>query len=162
MKLIGIDPGSKGAIVEIDTNEKTCRYMKLTFRHDEILDCSFIKQFFSFASADFIYCEQIHGMKIWGVSNNFRFGGIYWMVRMMISGYPYSIVTPQEWQKVAHQGMKRVAGEAKKRTKEAFVRLNPSSDLRDTDVMDAYFIARYAGFANSVTVPNDLLFIEVI
>lgn len=162
MILIGIDPGSKGAIVEIDTEEKTCRYMKLIFRDDEILDYPFIKRFFDFEKTDFIYCEQIHGMKIWGVSNNFRFGGIYWMVRMMLSPYPYSIVTPQAWQKIAHKGMPRVAGEAKKRTKEAFVRLNPLNNLKDVDVMDAYFIARYAGFANSVTIPNDLLFIEVV
>lgn len=161
MRLIGIDAGSKGVICEIDTMQKTCRYMKLPFREDKILDANLIQSEFYFDKADYIYCEQVHGMKPWGVSNNFRFGGIYWMVLLMLRHYPYQLVTPQAWQKLAHKGMERKAGEAKKRSMAAFRRLNPNSGIKDPDLIDAYFVARYAGYENNVMIPNDLNFICV-
>lgn len=83
------------------------------------------------------------------------------MVLLAISDYPHNLVTPQAWQKYAHKGMTRVAGEAKKRSMAAFKRLNPTSNIKDTDLIDAYLIARYAAYENHVTMPNDLNFIKL-
>lgn len=161
---MGIDPGSRGAICVIDTEEKTCRYMKLPFKENGVLNTALIRECFNMYEADYIYCEQIHGMKPWGVSNNFRFGGVFWMVQLFISKYPHQVVTPQAWQKKAHVGIKKTAGagEAKKRSLIAFRRLNPDSLIKDPDVIDAYHIARFAGQDNNVAIPNDLFFIEVV
>jgi hypothetical protein len=163
--LIGIDPGNRGAIVEIDTYEKACRYMKIPYCEDGLLEVDLINAMFNFRCADFIYLEQVHSNKIWGIPNNFAFGGYYNQMRLMIKKHPNQLVTPKKWQAKAHVGQGSKDLTAKEKSLIAFKRLNPSFgkiQKGDDGIIDAFFIARFAGQDNSVTVPNDLLFIECV
>lgn len=163
--LIGIDSGSRGAIAEIDTYEKVCRYMILPYCKDKLLELDLIHSMFNFRCADFIYLEQVHSNKLWGVPNNFAFGGYYDQIRLVLKKHPCQLVTPKKWQSKAHAGMGESNGSAKDRSAIAFKRLNPcfgKINKENDGIVDAFFIARFAGHDNSVTVPNDLLFIECV
>lgn len=165
MKLIGIDPGKKGSIVEIDTEEKTARYMALPYWENKLLDYSELNLHFNLSSADYIYCEEVGPMKIWGITNNWAFAFNYSAVLHWLQGHPFQLVRPKRWQADAHKGIGKDFGTAKEKSALAFSRLCPSFGKiakGDDGIIDAFFIAKYAGIDNNVRIPHDLLFIECV
>jgi len=163
MKLIGVDPGGKGAIAEIDVYERICRWMNLPYRDDGVIDSFYLKSCFDLGSAHYIHLEKVRAMKIWGVVNCFAFGRYFGMTQQLLSDYPYELVEPKKWQAVMH-GRSDAALTAKERTKSAFVKMNPCFGQIKTShegLIDAFGIAYYAGKSNNVVMPNNYQFINV-
>jgi len=73
MKIIGVDPGKKGCLVELDINEKTARWMNLPWREDKLLNHALLRNNFDFSEAHYIYIEKVTPNKLFGLSN-FIFG----------------------------------------------------------------------------------------
>jgi hypothetical protein len=164
MKLCGIDPGKSGAIVELDLREKTCRWMVLPWREDALLDEYRIKLHFDFSEAHYIYIEKVTPNKLFGCSN-FTFGMNYMAVLSMIGqAYPYQLVSPKAWQR-KFNGNTDNEKAAKLRTASSFRKMNPSFGglvrSKHEGLIDAFFIAYYAGIVNNVVMPVDFNFIEL-
>jgi len=162
VKLIGIDPGKTGVIAEIDVEEKLCRWMPLPFREDTVLDTYAIKTLFNLNESHYIYVEKVHGMKIWGVANNFTFGYYYGQVRCFLEPWPYELIGPKGWQKRIN-GCPR-AGKAKEMSAASFRRMNPTHGpitKKDEGMVDAFFIAYFAGLTNNIVMPKDFTFLRV-
>lgn len=164
MKLIGIDPGSEGAIVELDLTEKIAKWMKLPWREDDLLDEFKIREHFDFNEAHYIYIEKVSPNKLFGCSN-FTFGMNFMAVLSMIGQrYPYSLVSPKNWQKRFNSAPKPNET-AKQRTKAAFRKMNPNFGIIEKSehegLIDAFFIAYYAGLSNNVVMPMEFNFVQV-
>lgn len=162
-KLIGIDPGKKGSIVELDTIEKQCKWMNLPWREDNLLDEYKIRQNFNLAEAHYIYIEKVSPNKLFGCSN-FTFGMNFMAVLTMVGQkYPYQTVTPRAWQR-RFNGNVHTAEIAKVRTASTFRKMNPSFGpiirTKHEGLVDAFFIAYYGGIANNLVMPVDFIFIE--
>lgn len=162
--LIGIDPGSKGCIVELDVNEKLVRWMKLPWREDMLLDEYKIRENFDFGTANYIYIEKVTPNKLFGCGN-FTFGMNYMAVLSMVGQeYPYQLVSPKAWQR-KFNGANGDQKSAKLRTASTFRKLNPSfGPIVKSDhegLMDAFFIGYYAGVVNNVVMPVDWRFLQV-
>lgn len=163
MKLIGVDPGGKGAIAEIDVNEKIVRWLDLPYREDGVIDDYLVNSLFDLGSAHYIYLERVCAMKVWGVSNCFSFGRYFGLAQQMLSKYPYELVEPKKWQKIFHGRVDSVMT-AKDRTKSSFAKMNPNfGPIKSSHagLVDAFGIAYYAGKSNNVVMPNNYLFINV-
>lgn len=163
MKLIGIDPGSKGCILELDISAKICRYMTIPYREDGIVDGFKVRYSFNFGTAHYIAVEQVQSNPIFGHKNNFAFGGYYKAILQLIEAYPYELFTPQKWQSYAHNKQnKSDFKDAKERTAAAFRRFNPNFDEtqhKADGLKDAFFIAYYCGVKNNIVMPKDFSFI---
>jgi hypothetical protein len=149
-KVVGVDSGSKGCICLLDVEEKAAKYLLLPYRKDGSIDGRSIDiSFECFENVNRIYLEKVHGRGGddcgWGASQSFGFGRNYGVILQYLSYYPYHLVSPQAWQKPAHQGISRPT--AKERTRAAFQMLNPSFGVisnSDDGLIDSFFIARYA------------------
>jgi hypothetical protein len=159
MKLVGIDPGKTGSIVEIEVETKTVRWMDLPYREDTVLDGFCLKSEFNLNDANYIFVEKVHSMKVWGAPNNFTFGYYYGQVRSFLEPWPYNLVPPQTWQKKVHSCIK--TDTAKKMSAAAFRRMNPGFEKigkKHEGLIDAFFIAYYAGIINHVSMPLNYSF----
>lgn len=162
IKLIGIDPGSLGAIAEIDLEHKIVRWMNIPYREDKIISLYAIKACFNFGEAYYTYMEKVHGMKPWGVSNNFNFGMYYGQMLAFLEKYPYELVSPQTWQRRIN-GMKKGV-EPKAATASSFRKMNPNFGpikKAHEGMIDAFFIAYFGGLINNIVMPKDFDFIHV-
>lgn len=164
MKLIGVDPGKHGAIVELDVREKLCRWMRLPWREDDLLDEYTIKNNFDFSEANYIYIEKVTPNKLFGCSN-FTFGFNYSAVLSMVGqAFPYSLVSPKAWQR-KFNGNTDNEKAAKLRTASSFRKMNPSFEAivrsKHEGLIDAFFIAYYGGVVNNVVMPVDFRFIDL-
>jgi hypothetical protein len=143
---IGIDPGKKGFITILDggvlefhqlpTIGKEYDYIKLI----EIFD----KYFFEPDYNIHICIENNHGRGGWSANVNESLGESRGMLKMLMHVYrfPYTMVTPAKWQKVAHEGIpllkrlsktgKTMIKDTKKMSEIAVKRLYPNVDLRRT------------------------------
>lgn len=164
MKLIGIDPGSKGCIVELCVQDKICRWMKLPYREDNVLDSRLIESKFDFCLAHYIYVEKLTPNPVFGLSN-FTFGEMFASCKDLVKYYPYELVSPATWQRMLKYS-KTDKRPAKEKTKEVFRKMNPNfgkiTKAEHEGMIDAFFIAYYGGFSNHVIMPKDFLFIEVV
>lgn len=162
MKLIGVDPGRTGCIAEIDLEYKIVRWMTIPFKENGIINQDIIKSCFRFSEAYYTYLEKVHGMAVWGVKNNFSFGGYYDQWRMFLDKYAYEIVPPQTWQRKVNGNSKGVKG--KEHSKASFIRMNPGFGTikkKHEGLIDAFFIAYYGGLTNNIVMPKDFAFIQV-
>lgn len=162
MKLIGIDPGSKGCIAEIDIKNKLVRWMDLPYREDKTLFIYAIKACFNFGEAYYTYLEKVMGQKVWGVNNNFAFGSYYGQVLAMLEMYPYELVTPQAWQRKIHGLKKGKMGKEMSAAK--FRRMNPDFGTIKKcheGLIDAFLIAYYGGLINNIVMPTNFSFLNV-
>lgn len=162
--LIGIDPGEYGAVVEIDTLEQIARFMRLPYTPDGLLDRRKLSDNFNLRRATYVYAEKIGPDPKFGAKGNWTFSHYNTSMLDWISDHAYTLVHPRTWQKRAHMGVSEKDKTAKQRTLIAFKRINPNFGeigKRDDGIFDAFFIARFAGQENNISVPNDLLFIEV-
>jgi hypothetical protein len=163
MKLIGIDPGAHGALVELDVNEKMARWIKLPWREDGVMDDDMIYDNFSLIQAHYIYLEKVTPNKLFGCSN-FSFGKNFGHCLDLIKRYPYTLVSPRAWQRRFNGNVEEKT--AKLRTKSSFRKMNPSFGKiivnQHEGLIDAFFIAYFAGIDNNVVMPRDWNFVEVI
>lgn len=97
MLVIGIDPGSSGAICGID--EHGLLIHKLSGTEKDARE--FLCEFGSDPKDSFAYIERVHSMPKQGVSSVFKFGQSYGFLRGLLIGLgiPFEEVTPQKWQK---------------------------------------------------------------
>lgn len=144
MKIIGIDPGRKGAIVTLDPAKKIAYYSRLPYRKDNIVDFDILNKWKGEFSGS-VFLEDVHGKKEWGAQNNFAFGSYFGQLKLWlaIEKIPHILVRPQEWQKIAHMGMG--SGDPKQNSYTSFIRLNPNAKISKSEdgIIDAYHIARW-------------------
>ncbi len=163
MKICGIDPGAKGAIVMLDSVEKTAQYLIIPYRDDKVMDKRAVKKAFNnFADVRLIFIEKVGGRGGWASGSTFQFGSNYGQILNEISDHPYMFVSPQVWQKIAWQG--EPADEPKVMSAAAFQRLNPSTRMmlkKENGVIDAFHIARYGMINQRERFTDDWNFINL-
>jgi hypothetical protein len=166
MILIGIDPGKKGAIAEIDTIDKCVRWMRLPYRDDGVLDSIEVKSYFCFGSAHRIALEDVCYIKGANGAATFSFGKNFGMTLAMLEYYPYELIRPQAWHKRIN-GSKTPDDKAdtKARSRASFLRLNPDFGKiikeHHEGMIDAFFIAYFCGLLNNLVMPNGYTFQRV-
>ena len=138
--ICGIDPGKSGAICILNSDKKTCYYLKTPVKKVGLLDMDLLARMLY--EVDGIYMEKVGGRKGWGATQTFNFGSIYGQTWLAISHLPHKLVTPATWQKAAHDGISTSLS-AKERTKAAFMTQNPSAPKLHDGIMDAFFIGSY-------------------
>jgi hypothetical protein len=142
MKVIGIDPGLKGYIVELDLDTRTARCMRLPWRYDVRLNSRHIATSFNMMEANIIVIEKVGPDPKWGRSNIWSFARGVGEILQFASHFPYLEVHPKTWQKSAHAGIK-LAVTTKEKTLCAFQQRNPDHPFEklDHNLCDAYFLA---------------------
>ena len=146
MRVIGIDPGKTGYIVELDSCANTARTMTLPFRPDEIICYRTIRKHFNLALADLIMLEKVSVQPQWSTCSGMTFGKIVGQIQMLISSMIFSEVSSRTWQKIMHLGFADNL-KPKKKSEAAFYRLNPNykqgRKRPSHDLIDAFLIACY-------------------
>ncbi len=101
MRVIGIDPGSKGALVLIDTHLNIQKSSLMPLAGKEI-NFTAVAHTLIKAKPDLVILEKVHAMPKQGVSSTFKFGVNYGGVKGILEGarIPFILVTPQKWKKV--------------------------------------------------------------
>lgn len=152
--IIGIDPGSSGAIVAMDED---CRNV-FGYMNMPVVKVGTKSRVNGAAVAAFLrvhmagrichaYLEQVGAMPGQGVSSMFTFGHAAGVVEGILQGLgiPYTLVTPQAWKKRAG-----LIGQDKDAARSRAIQLYP--DLRVLDlkgkgqaVADAILIAKFGG-----------------
>ena len=148
--ILGVDPGLTGALVFIGDEIESIVMPKI----GNILNLAELSEILE-ARRDKIthaYLESVHAMPKQGVSSSFKFGRVFGMAEAMLAAHkiPYTLVTPQAWQKVIHAGIEKSI-EPKKRSLIAVTRLFPTTNLLATErskvphsgIVDALLIAEY-------------------
>lgn len=159
MKIIGIDPGSKGCIVSLNTETRIAKCLNIPYI-DGVIDVDRIKGRFTWSDASMVILEKVHGRKEWGISNVFSFGQYYGQMRLFLYNKPHILLDPQTWQKIAHLGTS--VSDPKAKSFQSFQRLNPNAKKikKSYDgLIDAYHIARYGLFYYGVQFKDDWEFV---
>jgi len=157
MIIIGIDPGTSGAIVILDMNGKYIAHLDMPtvkVGTKSRVNAAAIKGFldqvinalpFHHVSMMHAFIEQVGAMPKQGVSSMFTFGHACGVVEGVIigMGIPYTKITPQAWKKSAG-----LIGSDKDAARSRAIQLYP--DLRALDaigkgqaIADALLIARH-------------------
>lgn len=147
MKIVGIDPGQKGALVFLDGD--TIELHQMPDNAGDIVNI-----LSSLSSNDHIFLEKAQAMSIGGVkqgvSSMFNYGVGFGTLLGIIAALkiPHTLVHPKTWCKEMHQGTSE--GDAKQRSLEAARRLYPQVNLirprcrkPDEGFIDALLIAGY-------------------
>ena len=161
---IGIDPGSHGYIVVLDENGELVTDLAI----EDSTDQDIARLFHTMGETKCVAAmEKVHSMPGQGVSTTFSFGQNVGFLHGMLAAFriPYTLVTPQKWQKamwisddMVYSIRKDKNGEDKRQVApkptsiNAATRLFPSTDLRKSDrarnphdgKCDALLIALYA------------------
>jgi crossover junction endodeoxyribonuclease RuvC len=143
MKIVGIDPGKKGAIVAMSDGEILLHSMP-----EDVGEL--INILTSYVSDSHVFLEKAQSMPGQGVSSLFNYGVGFGTILGIIATLkiPHTLVHPKTWCKVMHQGT--TAGDAKARSLEAARRLFPHVQLirprckkPDEGYIDALLIAEF-------------------
>lgn len=161
MKIAAIDPGANGALVILDGN-KVESYLfpkvggKLSYDDTVRMVVNLLKK------VDFVFIEEVHGIKGSASKATFAFGYTCGALRaaIIIAGVPYEMVTPKTWQgktwtnpdyvyKQSKTGRKQ--NDTKATSLNAAKRLYPKEDFLPTKksekphdgIVDALLIATY-------------------
>ncbi len=163
MKVVGIDPGALGCICELDVYEKTARYLNIPYRKDGIVDGFEIEQAFEgFDHVHKLVIEKNLGRSGWGATQCFNMGRNYGMLLGLLHHVPITLVQPQTWQKRIHHGVHGAT--AKDRSNSVFASLNPNFGKiakRDSGLIDAFFIARWALDEARIVYHDDWHFMDL-
>jgi crossover junction endodeoxyribonuclease RuvC len=102
---IGIDPGLHGALAYVGKDGLGIKLWGMPLK-DSTLDLRAIWLILQSHSNTPAYLEGVHAFPGQGVSSSFKFGQVFGMVEGLLaaSNAPYSIVTPQAWQKILGDG----------------------------------------------------------
>jgi hypothetical protein len=165
MKIVGIDPGKAGCIVELDLEERLCRFMFMPWREDGLLCHNTILDNIDLGEAHYIGIEKNNAMPSFG-TKNFPWGWNVSACFHLLVNYPYDSFAPGAWQKKIHgvRYCKKSTVEAKARTASAFKKMNPNFEYKHMNaankaaVYDAFCIAYYTGLKNNVVMPNNFRF----
>lgn len=143
MRIIGIDPGKKGAIVILDGSN--------VILHQMPEDANTIVNILSdYVSDSHVFLEKSQAMPGQGVSSMFNYGTGFGTLLGILAALkiPHTLVHPKTWCKVMHAGT--ADAEAKVRSLEAARRLFPSVQFvrprctkPDEGYIDAILIAEY-------------------
>lgn len=100
MKIAGIDPGANGALVILD-GSKTEYHLFPKVGGKLSYDDTVRKVVELLKKVDFVFIEEVHGIKGSASKATFAFGYTCGALRaaIILSGKPYEMVTPQTWQK---------------------------------------------------------------
>lgn len=165
MLIIGIDPGKKGAIVEIDVRQKWVRWMKLPYREDGLLITKKLKDYFDFRNAGRIALEEVCYIKGCNGQATFSFGESYGKVKQMLEEYPFELVRPQAWHKRINGAKDGDERDTKTRSKATFIRMNPDFGKivkeHHEGMIDAFFIAYYTGLKAGIVMPQGFTFDQI-
>jgi crossover junction endodeoxyribonuclease RuvC len=133
--ILGIDPGLTGALVFLDEKGKIVQ-KRVMPTVSNILDTGELARILDEMKSRIIYCylESVHAFPGQGVSSCFKFGRTFGVCEGILAGVniPYTLVTPQNWQKVMHQGIEKSL-DSKERGRLAVSRLFPGVDLKATN-----------------------------
>ena len=114
--VIGIDPGLRGGIAVLRDGEEPWVMPMPALKYSptrRIVDAGELARMFvrivgTFAQAPnaHAFLEQVHAMPKQGVSSSFSFGRSLGVIEGVLAtlGIPYTLVTPQRWQREMHQG----------------------------------------------------------
>ncbi len=104
-KIVGIDPGKKGALACIGDLEDAI-LMPLSGKD---IDGRAIRDFLIKTQPDLVYIEKVHSMPKQSSQSGFTFGEAYGTVKGIVDAMeiPYVLVTPQAWKKKVLAGTKK-------------------------------------------------------
>lgn len=140
MIIVGIDPGKKGAIVAVNTANDQGYYLPLAYSLDGLLEWDPIKSLFDKLKPERVYLEKSQGRggagpgtkkkgaAGWSATGTHNQGEYYGQIRFAVGrvlGSPFSLVDPQRWQAIAHEGIKKDGLTAKQRSLIAYKNLFP-------------------------------------
>lgn len=159
MKIIGIDPGFKGCLVELDTDLHRARCLDMPFRADRIIDYNILKNAFNYSTVNMTFLEKVSGRGGWGANQTFTMGSNYGQILAFLYNKPYTLVVPQKWQQIAHSCTQ--SEEPKDKSFESFQRLNPKANIsrKKDGLIDAFHIARYGLFTYQIEFKDNWEFI---
>ena len=162
MKIIGIDTGEKGAIVQIDCKHKTAVCMRLPYKTDGLLNVDVVHKYYTLSAADFICVERVTPDPKFGAKSAWTFSGYYHMALMMVGDYQYFTAHPKTWQKEIHGDLRKdKCYTAKQRSLHIFNAMYPNQTVvkhKDDGIIDAIHIARFCGIHHGIEVPTELKF----
>jgi hypothetical protein len=167
MKIIGIDSGKYGSIVELDITNVICHFLPMPWREDGMCPYTLIRRVIDFDNAAYIGFEKVQTGPQFGGAN-FKFGAHYQAGLQLLEPYPYDTFTPQRWQGRMH-GTKTKGDQrtAKDRSAAVFRRMNPHFKMKMNNkevgegMRDAFLIAYYTGLKNNVVMPTNFEFIRL-
>lgn len=156
MIITGIDPGKKGAIVILDDHGKVLEMTPMPLLKDEmdpwtIYDTLNLLLRIESRHSVSVFLEKAQAFRGQGVSSTFNYGVGFGFIQMAVVALqlPYTLVTPQKWQKVMFQGTDSSL-EPKARAAIAATRLagmsfkaTERSKKPHEGMVDAYLIARW-------------------
>ena len=161
MIIAAIDPGSKGAVVALDTDSNQGLYHKLkldksNMLHDE--SKAFFRHMRQQEKLSMVFIEKISPNPGWSNKAIFNFGMNYGLLLANIQMLPHTQVAAATWQKKFHKPFKNLKLTPKQRTELSYsklfphnpVPLTPRSGKVEEGIMDAFMIAVYGvtDFAN--------------
>lgn len=133
---IGIDPGLKGALCAVDEKGQIVKMDVMPVNEDGI-DPVGIKAWLHTALTVWgptvkVALEKAQAMPGQGGVSMFNYGAGYGAIRAVLAclQFPTTLVRPQTWTKVMHQGTD--GGDAKDRSRVAALRLWPGQDWKAT------------------------------
>lgn len=161
MRILGIDPGYSGGLALINedkmwlTAAMPVRKIKATKRE---IDEPELVQLIKDMKPDHVFLEKVGAMPRQGVASMFNFGTGWGIVRGILTALDieYTLVRPQQWQKVMFKDVERPKNKRDWDTKAAArgqcKLLWPNYDFRKSDrsrkphegICDAALIAEYA------------------
>lgn len=154
-RIIGVDPGLKGAFCYLTLRDNTID--EITFEPMPLigneLDLDGLIYIFSTALDAQMYIEKVTSFKM-GAGSAFTFGKQIGTLETLARSFKiaHSFVTPQGWQKEMHEGVnKKAIDDPKQRSLVAARRLFPETNLLrserckfpDSGFVDALLIAEY-------------------
>jgi hypothetical protein len=125
MRIIGIDLGKEGYIVELDSDSKLARALKMPLCPDGTVDSDLILSLFAFKRVDWIITEQMNIPPNFGAASAYKFGWHCGQWTQILKGTRFKQLSAVTWQKIMHEGFTGDFHDSKKRSVAAFYRLNP-------------------------------------
>lgn len=150
MRILGVDPGKKGAFVIVQDQRILTALPMPTVIDGKFIDASAIAKFLKREDPYHAYIERVHAVFGASAGSTFAFGEGYGVIVGVIStlGIPFTTVPPKQWQKVMHDGVEEKY-EPKHRSAVAAMRLFPAFDFTQgkknyhDGLVDAALIAAY-------------------
>ena len=158
MFIFGIDPGKTGGIAALDSGGKIVDLWPMPVVNEEVSASLLAEIFTRFKRGDqtieMVAIEKVQSLPRDGHVGAFRFGFSYGVARATVEalGFSHTLIRPQEWMKVMHQGT-RDNDDKKARSFERATQLWPSEVTNffasarckkpHSGLVEAALIARY-------------------
>ena len=150
--ILGIDPGATGGFVFIDQEKNIIEAFPTPLIDKSIIDIVELNRLIKHHKPYRAFIEKVGAMPKQGVVSMFNFGKTCGIIEALIVAeyIPYTMVTPQAWQKVMHEGLDKTLN-SKVRSEIIFKRNYPTENLKATErskknhngMVDALLIALY-------------------